>query len=72
MALFYKFASGELHKDFVETPLPIVAATLVLVGLLAIQQGIIAEVLMRTYFESQNRRPYIVKDVIGAETDRRT
>ena len=30
MALFYKLATGDLHKDFVETPLPIVAATLVL------------------------------------------
>jgi len=65
MALFYKFAGGELHKDFVETPLPIVAATLVLVGFLAILQGIIAEVLMRTYFESQGRRPYLVRDTAG-------
>jgi dolichol-phosphate mannosyltransferase len=65
MAIFYKLASGQLHKDFVETPLPIIAATLVLVGLLAILQGIIAEVLMRTYFESQNRRPYLVRRVVG-------
>ena len=63
MAIFYKFASGELHKDFVETPLPIISATLILVGLLAILQGIIAEVLMRTYFESQNRRPYLVRRI---------
>jgi glycosyltransferase involved in cell wall biosynthesis len=63
MAIFYKLASGNIQKDFVETPLPILAATLLLVGLLAILQGIIAEVLMRTYFESQNRRPYGVKRV---------
>lgn len=63
IAVFYKLASGDLQKDFVETPLPILAATLLLVGLLAILQGIIAEVLMRTYFESQNRRPYGVKRV---------
>lgn len=65
MAVVYKLASGDLHKDFVETPLPIVAATLVLVGLLAILQGIIAEVLMRTYFESQDRRPYLVKSIVN-------
>ena len=64
MAIFYKLASGDLHKDFVETPLPILSATLFLVGLLAILQGIIAEVLMRTYYESQNRRPYRVKRVV--------
>jgi glycosyltransferase involved in cell wall biosynthesis len=67
MALFYKLATGDLHKDFVETPLPIVAATLVLVGLLATLQGIIAEVLMRTYFESQGRRPYRVKALVGLD-----
>ena len=70
MALFYKLSTGALHKDFVETPLPIASATLVLVGLLAILQGIIAEVLMRTYFESQDRRPYLVKSVVDATTDR--
>lgn len=67
MAVFYKLATGELHKDFVQTPLPMIAATLVLVGLLAILQGIIAEVLMRTYFESQSRRPYTVRRVVEAE-----
>jgi len=65
MAIFYKFATGSLHKDFVSTPLPIVAATLVLVGFLAILQGLIAEVLMRTYFESQGRRPYLVRSAVG-------
>ena len=27
MAIFYKLATGSLHKDFVETPLPIAAAS---------------------------------------------
>lgn len=67
MAVFYKLATGELHKDFVETPLPIAGATLILVGLLAMLQGIIAEVLMRTYFESQNRRPYRIRRVAGTD-----
>jgi hypothetical protein len=39
-----------------------------LVGLLAMLQGIIAEVLMRTYFESQGRRPYSVRRVVDAES----
>lgn len=64
MAVFFKLATGALHKDFVETPLLILSATLLLVGLLAMLQGIIAEVLMRTYYESQNRRPYRVKRVV--------
>ena len=46
---------------------PIVAATLPLVGFLAMLQGLIAEVLMRTYFESQGRRPYRVKALVGLD-----
>ena len=65
MAIFYKLSSGSLHKDFVSTPLPIVAATLMLVGFLAMLQGLLAEVLMRTYFESQDRRPYVVRYTVG-------
>ena len=61
LAVFYKLSTGPLHKDFVETPLLLIAATLGLVGLLAILQGLLAEVLMRTYFESQSRRPYVVR-----------
>ena len=70
LAVFYKLSSGDLHKDFVETPLPIVAATLALVGSLATLQGIIAEVLMRTYFESQGRRPYRVKALVELDSKR--
>lgn len=70
LAVFYKLSSGDLHKDFVETPLPIAAATLALVGFLATLQGIIAEVLMRTYFESQGRRPYRVKALVELDSKR--
>ena len=72
MAVFYKLATGDLHKDFVQTPLPMIAATLILVGMLAMLQGIIAEVLMRTYFESQSRRPYAVRRVVNADFRRDT
>ncbi len=64
LALFFKFTwQPEWQKDFVETPLPVVSAVLVLVGFLSIQQGLVAEVLMRTYFESQDKRTYSVRRV---------
>jgi len=56
------------QKDFVETPLPVVAAVGVLVGFLALLQGLQAEMLMRTYFESQDKPTYLVKRVLAAET----
>lgn len=58
-AFAFKFApSAAWQKDFVETPLPVVAAVMVLAGCLAVLQGLLAEMLMRTYYESQDKRTY--------------
>ena len=69
LAVFFKFASKEsgLQKDFISTPLPIVSAVLVLVGILAILQGLLAEMLMRTYFESQGKKAYLVRKIVRHE-----
>lgn len=53
------------QKDFVETPLPFASGVLFLVGVLAILQGLISEMLMRTYFEAQDKRPYLVRRFAG-------
>lgn len=47
--------------DLVETPLPILATLLILVGVQLVLFGVIAEILMRTYYESQDKRPYVIK-----------
>ena len=62
LALFFKL-SGE--KDFVQTPLPIFTAMFFIVGLLMILMGVIAEMIMRTYYESQNIFSYTIKDKIN-------
>jgi len=65
LAVFFKFtAVPDLQKDFVETPLPVVAAVFVLVGFLALLQGLLAEMQMRTYFESQGKRPYLIRRIV--------
>lgn len=48
-------------KHIVDTPLPILSTLLILVGVQLILFGVIAEILMRTYYESQNKRPYVIK-----------
>ncbi len=48
-------------KHIVDTPLPILSTLFIIVGVQFILFGVIAEMLMRTYYESQGRRPYIVK-----------
>ena len=71
-ALFVSFASAVLAvylklmhvRDFVTTPLPLFAGISALVGVQSILVGLLAEVLVRTYYESQGKRPYIVGQVI--------
>ncbi len=59
LALYVKFFVG---FDLIQTPLPVLSALLIIVGVQLVLFGIIGEMLMRTYYESQNRRPYIIKE----------
>lgn len=64
-ALAFKFSPNEVwQKDFVETPLPVIAAVAILTGFLGLLMGLLAEMLMRTYFESQGKRTYVVKRLV--------
>lgn len=45
-------------------PLMIAAALLLLGGLMMFSTGLIGEMLMRTYFESQDRRIYAVREIV--------
>jgi glycosyltransferase involved in cell wall biosynthesis len=55
-----------LHKDFVQTPLPIVGSLFALLGVFLVLQGLMAELLMRTYYESQGKRVYSLRAVRDA------
>ncbi|MBT4516377.1 glycosyltransferase family 2 protein [bacterium] len=52
-------------KYIIETPLPILSALLIIVGVQLVAMGILAEMIMRTYYESQHKEPYIIKDKIN-------
>jgi glycosyltransferase involved in cell wall biosynthesis len=51
--------------SMIRTPLPLITAFTFLVGFVAILMGLIAEMMVRTYFESQNRAPYVVRELIN-------
>ena len=61
-ALYYTIAG---LKDFVETPLPLVTVMFTLVGVLSLLMGLLAELVIRTYYESQNKRPYLVAEELN-------
>jgi len=62
LAVYFKITG---QKDFVETPLPTISAMFFIVGVLMILMGILAEILMRTYYESQGRFPFTIKQKIN-------
>ena len=62
LALFLKFFNG---VSFVQTPLPLLVALAFITGVMCILMGLIAEVMMRTYYESQDKRVYLVKDAVN-------
>jgi glycosyltransferase involved in cell wall biosynthesis len=53
-------------KDLVQTPLPLLAVAFTLAGLLALLMGLLAELVVRTYYESQEKRPYIISTELNA------
>jgi len=55
----YKFVTGE---DIWGRPLLLLGSILILAGIQFITVGIIAELMMRTYFESQNKKVYRLKE----------
>lgn len=61
-ATYFKI-SGQ--KDFVETPLPVLGTTFLILGVLLILMGIVAEILSRTYFESQGKTPYQIREKVN-------
>ena len=58
--IYYKYWGG---KSFVETPIPMLVVLFFVVGMMSLFMGILAEVQMRTYYESQEKRVYLVKAV---------
>lgn len=48
------------HTSFIETPLPVLIAMFLSLGFQFILMGLLAEILMRTYHESQGKRIYAV------------
>jgi glycosyltransferase involved in cell wall biosynthesis len=53
------------HADFVETPLPILSIVMFAIALQFFLMGLLAEMMVRTYHESQDKAIYAVREKIG-------
>ena len=69
--IYFKFlhslVTGQPKKDFVETPLPLLTVILFGMGVQSILMGVLAEMVMRTYYESQSKTTYLLGEVRKAK-----
>jgi dolichol-phosphate mannosyltransferase len=66
---FYALVLKFWHKaDFVQTPLPVLCIVMFAVGIQFLLMGLLAEMLVRTYHESQSKAIYAVRERLGFKT----
>lgn len=53
--------------SFIQTPLPLIAVMAFITGIMSILMGLLAELIMRTYYESQAKSIYLVKSTLNIE-----
>ena len=61
---FYLLAEKILGHDIGGRPLLSLGVILTFIGIQLITTGFIAEFIMRTYYESQNKKPYIIREIV--------
>lgn len=67
-AFWLKIAEG---VSFISTPLPLLVTLTFITGVMSLLMGLLAEMLVRTYYESQGKKTYVVKNVLsGRKPDR--
>lgn len=63
-ALYYKIFG---YKSFIETPLPLIFVMASITGIMCILMGLLAEIIMRTYYESQGKPVYLIDECRNLE-----
>ena len=66
-ALWLKFGEG---VSFISTPLPLLVTLTLITGVMSFLMGLLAEIMIRTYYESQGKKTYVVKNILtGRKAD---
>jgi glycosyltransferase involved in cell wall biosynthesis len=57
-ALWLKYGEG---TPFIQTPMPLLVVLFIIVGMISVLMGLLAEMVMRTYYESQGKSVYRIR-----------
>lgn len=66
----YLLVEKLLGNDIWGRPLLLLGVVLLIGGIQLVTFGFMAELIMRTYFESQNKKPYRIKEIYQAKPPR--
>src|SRR5262245_38493420 len=69
IAVLMKFAGWPYRAAFIQTPLPLLAMVMLVLGIQLFLMGLIAEMVVRTYHESQGKPIYTIKTKINFEDE---
>jgi glycosyltransferase involved in cell wall biosynthesis len=64
--IYFKYWGG---KTFIQTPLPLLTVLFLLMGVMSLFIGLVAELLMRTYYESQHKSVYLIASTRNIERE---
>ena len=70
--LFFLYATYlKLWKgiSYTQTPLPLITTMAIVTGIICILMGLLAEMIMRTYYESQQKKVYLIERKVNVETE---
>lgn len=62
LALYFKFFLG---ASFIQTPLPTLTVLFIIIGIQFILIGLVADLVMRNYYETQGKPIYLIKEKIN-------
>ncbi len=57
------------NTSFIQTPLPLLVVTLFVTGGMSVLMGLLAEIIMRTYYESQGKPVYLVRATVNLPSE---
>ena len=68
IGLFLTFLKVFFHENIGNRPLLLLAVLLVVIGVQLITMGLLGEMITRTYYESQNKPIYVVREIVNDNT----
>jgi hypothetical protein len=70
LGIYLTFVKFALDQDIGNRPLLLLAILLVILGVQMLSMGLLAEMVMRTYYEVQNKPIYVIRDWLGKPEDK--